>query len=145
LSDRSGLALAKWSQPDAPNADAIIFFRTDDAGEHWTPLLPDVRHACCGPEMFFTDMNHGVLAFNSGKTHITSDGGNNWRSLLSGGVGLKSGGATPPIRFADPEVGWVFGESPDNSDTYRASFSTDGGQQWKMSRNLPLPPWPRGQ
>jgi photosystem II stability/assembly factor-like uncharacterized protein len=94
---------------------------------------------CCGPEGFFTDLNRGVILFNNGKTYVTSDGGRNWRALLSGSVGLTSGGRTPPLRFADPEVGWVVGASPDNSDTFRVSYTNDGGQHWKMSQNIGFP------
>src|SRR5947209_5925586 len=138
LSPTSGYTLASWRSPEAPNASSIVLFRTDDAGEHWAPILPALRD-CCGPEGFFTDLNHGVILFNNGKTYVTSDGGQNWRALLSGSVGLTSGGHTPPLRFADPEVGWVLGASPDNSDTLRISYTNDGGQHWKMSQNIGFP------
>lgn len=138
LSSRTGYVLAQWSHPDEPNATAIVMFVTNDAGEHWTAIPPTLRD-CCGPEAFFTDLNHGVVLYNNGKTYLTEDGGRNWRVLLSGSVGLTSGGQTPPMRFADPTVGWVVGESPDNSDSYRVSYSIDGGQHWTMSRNIPFP------
>jgi len=138
LSARLGYVLATWSSPEAPNAGSIVLLRTEDAGEHWTPVVPDL-HDCCGPDGFFTDVNHGVILYNNGKTYLTSDGGQNWHVLLSGSVGLTSFGQTPAIKFADPEVGWVLGRSPDNSNTFRVSFSTDSGQQWKMSGNIKFP------
>jgi photosystem II stability/assembly factor-like uncharacterized protein len=131
LSARAGYALVDWSQ-------GIAFLRTNDAGEHWQSIVPDVTD-CCGPDVFFTDLNHGVLFYNNGKTYVTDNGGKNWRALLSATVGLTSGGQTPPLRFTDPEIGWVVGASPDNSDTFRVSFSTDAGQHWKMSANIKFP------
>jgi len=131
LSAREGYALVDWSQ-------GFALMRTDDAGQNWHSFVTDVSD-CCGPDAFFTDLNHGVLLFNNGKTYVTENGGRNWRPLLSGNVGLTSGGATPSLRFSDPEVGWVLGASPDNSDTQRVSFSIDGGQHWEMSRNIAFP------
>jgi photosystem II stability/assembly factor-like uncharacterized protein len=131
LSARVGYALVDWSQ-------GVAFLRTNDAGEHWQSIVPEVTD-CCGPDVFFTDLKHGVLLFNNGKTYVTDNGGKNWRALLSGTVGLTSGGQTPPLRFSDPEVGWVVGASPDSGDTFRVSFSTDAGQHWKMSGNIKFP------
>ena len=138
LSARSGYTVAWWSSPEDPNAASIVIFTTNDAGEHWTPIAPTLRD-CCNPDAFFTDAYHGVIIYNNAKTYLTSDGGRNWHVLLSGAVGLTSSLQSPPIRFADPEVGWVLGQSPDNSNTYRVSFSTDAGQHWTMSHNLAFP------
>jgi photosystem II stability/assembly factor-like uncharacterized protein len=138
LSPRSGYALAQWSSPEAPNATSIAVFRTDNEGEHWSYVVPELRD-CCGPDSFFTNMNHGILLFNNGKTYITADGGKNWHSLLSAAVELTSGGQAPPLRFADPEVGWALGHSPVNRDAYRVSFSTDGGQHWRASGDIAFP------
>src|SRR5207248_9890913 len=123
---RSGYAAADWGGGTA-------FLRTDDGGEHWTSIVNDISE-CCGPDFFFTDLNHGVMAFNNGKTYVTDDGARTWHALLSGSVGIGGGGGQWPIHFTDPEVGWVIGPSPDNR-TYRISFSTDGGPHWKISQN----------
>ena len=144
ISARVGYTFATWSNPEEPNASSIVMFATNDAGEHWTPIPPTLRD-CCGPDVFFLDVNHGVVLYNDGKTYLTSDGGRNWRVLLSGSVGLTNGGPAPPIHFADPEVGWVLGPSPDNSDTYRVSYSTDAGQHWTMSHNIAFPIGPGTQ
>ncbi|MFL6438661.1 MAG: WD40/YVTN/BNR-like repeat-containing protein [Terriglobales bacterium] len=135
LSSRSGYATADWSGGTA-------FLRTDDAGGHWTSIANNLSD-CCGPDFFFIDLEHGVLLFNNGKTYLTSDGARTWHALLSGSVGLSSGGHTPPLIFADPQVGWVIGSSPDNSDTFRVSYSTDSGQHWRMSHNITFPIGPR--
>lgn len=135
LSARLGYAMAGWS-------GGIVFLRTDDAGGHWTSVVPNVKD-CCEPDFFFIDSDRGVLLFNNGKTYLTSDGGRNWRALLSGNVGLSKQGPAPLLRFADPEVGWALGASPDNSDTFRVSFSTDSGQHWKTSPNITFPIGPR--
>lgn len=131
VSSTSGYASADWS-------GGLAFLRTDDGGQHWASIPNDVSE-CCGPDFFFTDLNHGVMVFNNGKTYLTSDGGKSWRALLSSGVGLTSGGPSPTLHFADPEVAWALGASPDNSDTFRVSYSTDSGQHWKMSHNIAFP------
>jgi photosystem II stability/assembly factor-like uncharacterized protein len=131
LSPSSGLALAWWS---STQDERLVIFRTDDAGSHWSYVLPDVKDSRYA-DAFFTDLKHGVLVFNNDqKTCVTDDGGKSWHILVSGNIALKG-----PLRFADREVGWVLGPSPDNSDTVRVSFSTDGGEHWKMSRNIAFP------
>ena len=126
LSSRSGYASAEWS-------GGIVFLRTDDGGEHWTSIVNDVSTGW--PDFFFTDVNHGVMVSNNGKTYLTDDGAKTWHALLSGSVGIGWGQGRMAIQFADPEVGWVIGASPDNSRTYRVSFSTDGGRHWKISQS----------
>lgn len=131
LSPSSGLALAWWS---STQDERLVIFRTDDAGAHWNFVVPDVKDSRYA-DAFFTDLKHGVLVFNNdARTCVTNDGGKSWHILVSGNIALKG-----PLRFADPEVGWVVGPSPDNSDTVRVSFSTDGGEHWKMSRNIAFP------
>ncbi|MGH9409882.1 MAG: WD40/YVTN/BNR-like repeat-containing protein [Vicinamibacterales bacterium] len=132
FSDRSGLALAWW---DAGANEQLVLFRTDDAGAHWSNVVPDVidsRYV----QMFFTDLNHGVLLFSDMKTCVTSDGGKTWRTLLSGKIDLASGAS---VRFADPQVGWALGHSPHNRDAFRVSFTTDGGQHWQDSGDIAFP------
>jgi len=135
LSSRSGYAAADWS-------GGLAFLRTDDGGEHWSSIVTNISD-CCGPDFFFTDLDHGIMVFNNGKTYLTADGAKTWRALISGSVGLTSGGQSPPLRFADPEVGWAVGPSPDNSDSFRVSYSTDSGQHWRMSHNIQFPIGPR--
>ncbi len=142
LSPRSGYATVRWRSPEAPNDESVAFFRTDDAGIHWAAITPELRD-CCDADATFTDLQHGVVVFNNGKTYLTADGARTWHALVSGGVGLTKSGPAPAVRFADAEVGWSLGPSPDNSDTFRVSFSTDGGQHWEMSRNITFPVTPR--
>ncbi len=138
VSSRSGYASADWS-------GGVAFFRTDDAGEHWTQNVNDIADWGSNNQWFFTDLDHGVMLMNTGggRTYVTSDGAKTWHALLSGSIGLSTGGLSPLVRFADPEVGWVIGPSPDNSDTFRVSYSADSGQHWKMSHNLAFPVGPR--
>jgi photosystem II stability/assembly factor-like uncharacterized protein len=131
LSPSSGLALAWWS---STQDERLVIFRTDDAGGHWSYVVPEVKDSRYA-DAFFTDLKHGVLVFNNdAKTCVTDDGGKSWHTLVSDSIVLKG-----PLRFADRQVGWVLGASPDNSDTFRVSFSTDGGEHWKMSRNIAFP------
>ena len=131
LSAQSGYASADWS-------GGLAFLRTDDGGQHWTSIANNVSE-CCEPDFFFTDLNHGVMTFNSGKTYLTDDGARSWHPLLSGSVGIGSGNGHWPVRFADPEVGWVIAPSPDNSRTSRMAYSADRGRHWKSSQNLAFP------
>jgi photosystem II stability/assembly factor-like uncharacterized protein len=135
LSGETGYAVARWSSPEAPNADAMVLFKTEDAGEHWTAIVPTLRD-CCGPESFFNSPDQGLILFNTGKTYVTSDGGKNWRSLLSAKIELTSGGQSAPLRFADAQVGWALGHSSNNRDAYRIAYSTDGGEHWKSSHDI---------
>src|SRR6202021_765715 len=64
LSADSGLALAWSSGPDM-----LAVFRTDDAGGHWSYVVPEVRRSRYA-DMFFTALNHGTLFF--GATRRTS-------------------------------------------------------------------------
>lgn len=133
LSPESGVALAWWSGDDG---ERLVVFRTDDAGAHWNYVVPDVRDSRYA-DAFFTDLNHGVLIFNNDqKTYVTTDGGRNWRALLSGGIALAGGGSP---RFADPEVGWALGHSPVNRDAFRVCFTADGGQHWRNSSDIAFP------
>ena len=138
VSSRSGYASADWS-------GGVAFFRTDDAGEHWTQNVNDIADWGSNNQWFFTDLDHGVMLMNTGggRTYLTSDGARTWHALLSGSIGLSTAGLSPLVRFADPEVGWVIGPSPDNSDTFRVSYSADSGQHWKMSHNIAFPLGPR--
>jgi photosystem II stability/assembly factor-like uncharacterized protein len=126
LSIRSGYASAEWS-------GGIVFLRTDDGGEHWTSIVNDVSTGW--PDFFFTDLNHGVMVSNNGKTYVTDDGARSWHALLSSSIGIGWGQGHMGIQFADPEVGWVIGASPDNYRSFRVSFSTDGGRHWRISQN----------
>ena len=134
LSSTSGLAFTTWRSPDAPNAITLAIFRTDNGGQSWSYVVP-AFHEGGNVDIFFTDLNHGVAAFDH-KTYITADGGRNWRALLSGGITLDSGG---PVRFADPEVGWALGHSTANRDAFRICFTNDGGQHWQNSPDVPFP------
>jgi len=131
LSARVGYVFAGWRSPEAPNSTTIVLFRTDDAGEHWNYNVTAVRGG--RPDGYFIDAEHGVLVFQD-KTYITSDGGRNWRALLSGGVVTDT--ADSRVRFADPETGWSLG---DKYPALALSYTTDGGQHWKTFAPLGMP------
>jgi len=103
--------------------------KTVDGGQSWQFLLGpgDVKLTRL-KDVFFTDENNGVVVtWGDHKVYQTSDGAATWRGLI----------ATPGewTRFADPEVGWSFGEQ-------HLSYSTDGGQRWS-SRPHRFPAHPR--
>jgi photosystem II stability/assembly factor-like uncharacterized protein len=111
LSDRTGFALAH------DNGDHLAIFRTDDAGRTWNyRVLPMPGKDA---DFFFTDVNHGLVILNDGKTYVTQDGGGNWTAMLATTL-------APQIRFADPQVGWTFADGYDS----KISYTTDGGQHW---------------
>ena len=131
LSARMGYVFASWRSPEAPNSTTVVLFRTDDAGEHWTYTVTSARGG--RPDGYFIDAEHGVLVFQE-ETYVTSDGGKNWRALLSGGVITDTGDSH--VRFADPEAGWSLG---DKYPALALSYTTDGGQHWKTFAPLRMP------
>ena len=106
-----------------------ILAKTTDGGESWQFLMgPGDLKLTRLDDVFFTDENNGVVAEHWGKLHVTSDGGQTWRATVA-----TAGEWT---RFADPEVGWSFGEQT-------LSYSSDGGKRW-LSRPHRFPAHPRG-
>jgi photosystem II stability/assembly factor-like uncharacterized protein len=106
-------------------AGAVIVARTEDGGRSWTawPVLPgESGHES---HVFFTDEQTGYACLIGGKVVATRDGGRTWQGA-PGAECPKS-----PVRFADPEVGWML-------QGRHLTFTADGGRRW-TSRELPFP------
>lgn len=130
LSAHSALAFTHWRSPEAPNATSLAIFRTDNGGQSWTYVVPPF-HDGGELDIFFTDLNHGVVVFDT-RTYITDDGGRNFHALLSGGAATLNS----HVRFADPEVGWSLGNK---YPSLALSYTTSGGRHWNTLAPFRLP------
>jgi photosystem II stability/assembly factor-like uncharacterized protein len=116
---------------------------TTDGGATWTikhlDALPEGVGWLAASEIFFLDAAHGWMNIESPVPHwggegvllATSDGGNTWKGIVE----VNGGGGYGPIRFTDPQNGWIAG-GPGNCYLYATS---DGGRHW---REVTVPPPP---
>lgn len=111
----------------APKTLAVA--KTEDGGATWSAwAVPDVGSP---REVFFIDENVGFLWIWYNAIYRTTDGGRTWAGL----VGDHPGG---PIKFADPEVGWLFLGNSNFPAPSTLTYTTDGGKRW-VSRSVPFP------
>jgi hypothetical protein len=109
-----------------------ILGKTEDGGETWRFMLGpgDVKMNRL-KDLFFLDDRigfvHGYTYPGEPKIFATTDGGETWKGVV--------GSPGTSLRFADPEVGWGFGEQ-------KLSYTTDGGARWN-SRPHRFPAHPR--
>jgi photosystem II stability/assembly factor-like uncharacterized protein len=107
----------------------FVVAKTEDGGATWSAwAVPDVGSP---REVFFVDENVGFLWVWYNAIYRTTDGGRTWAGL----VGDHGGG---PIKFADPEVGWLCLGNPNFSAPSPLTYTTDGGKRW-VSRSIPFP------
>ncbi len=115
--------------------DVFVEAKTQDGGVTWGLAVmhgPSNVFDYYGRQwqrLFFSDPQNGLLATASERLYATSDGGTSWHGV--------AGAAGPQIRFADPEVGWAFGDLGNRPD-YVLRYTTDGGKRWS-SRSLHFP------
>jgi photosystem II stability/assembly factor-like uncharacterized protein len=100
--------------------------RTDDAGEHWSPLSSDATDASYRSPIRaiqFLDEHNGWVAGMQSWIARTTDGGGTWQP-----VGIPIVGPERPtfwdLSFVDSECGWVVGEEGAIIST------TDAGMTW---------------
>ncbi len=115
------------------SGDVVLVMKTEDGGTSWhlAALLENENARRSG--IFFTDENNGVIRLYSGKSYLTTDGGQTWKGMVATNLGRE-------IRFADPEVGWSFADLcvGMGCENARLSFTTDGGRRW-TSRSFSFP------
>lgn len=109
---------------------------TTDGGAAWTikhlDALPEGVGWAAGGEIFFLDAAHGWMNIASPVPHwggegallATADGGNTWKAIVE----VNGGGGYGPIRFTDPQNGWIAG-GPGSQYLYATN---DGGHHWKQ-------------
>jgi photosystem II stability/assembly factor-like uncharacterized protein len=104
--------------------DFVFLAKTVDGGAAWT--ITTGRVTGKAEDAVFLDENTGYVRvgyWDSGQLFKTEDGGKTWTGMAgSPGLGMA---------FADPEVGWAFGNR-------KLSFTTDGGRRWN-SRTFAFP------
>jgi len=114
---------------------------TTDGGASWTikslAVLPEGVGWTSAAQIFFLDAAHGWMDIESPVPHwggegvllATTDGGNTWKGIEE----VNGGGGYGPIRFTDPQNGWIAG-GPGDQYLYATN---DGGRHW---REVPVPP-----
>lgn len=107
---------------------------TTDGGATWTIKHVDALAEGVGwleaSEIFFLDAAHGWMNIESPVPHwggegillATIDGGNTWKQIVE----VNGGGGYGPIRFSDPQNGWIAG-GPGDQYLYATN---DGGRHW---------------
>lgn len=108
---------------------------TTDGGATWTVkhlnALAEGVGWLAASEIFFLDPAHGWMNIESPTPHwggegillATTDGGNTWKPIVE----VNGGGGYGPIRFTDPQNGWIAG-GPGDGYLYATK---DGGRHWR--------------
>lgn len=108
---------------------------TTDGGATWTVKHLDALAEGVGwlaaSEIFFLDAAQGWMNIESPVPHwggegvllATTDGGNTWKPIVE----VNGGGGYGPIRFTDPQNGWIAG-GPGDQYLYATN---DGGRHWR--------------
>ncbi|MGH9860983.1 MAG: YCF48-related protein [Candidatus Acidiferrales bacterium] len=111
-------------------AGTVFVLRTQDGGATWEYLFvepnlghPDENHF--NQKILFIDESNGFLLVpRADKLLMTSDGGKTWEAA-------PIAAEDSAIHFADPEVGWMYGDS-------KLLFTVNGGKSW-ASRAIRFP------
>ncbi|HEY6946349.1 MAG TPA: glycoside hydrolase domain-containing protein [Candidatus Acidoferrum sp.] len=151
-SSRGWVLLALKREPPKNNQDSDNFITetrgfdvasTADGGATWTikhlDALPEGVGWMAASEIFFLDAAHGWMNIESPVPHwggegallATIDGGNTWKSIVE----VNGAGGYGPIRFTDPQNGWIAGGPGDNY----LYATNDSGRHW---REVSVPPPP---
>lgn len=109
-----------------------VVVKSEDGGTRWRVVfIPAESGDQRSNTVFFLDENHGFVFRNTGM-YQTTDGGNTWQ-----GVAASLPRNDVPLKFADPEVGWVLAQLP-ASGMSRVTYTVDGGTHW-VARDLHFP------
>jgi glycoside hydrolase-like protein len=125
------------------NVSGFDLATTTDGGADWTVkhvASPQEDHGWAGVgELFFLDSSHGWLNLELalhdwavGTLLATTDGGNTWTQAKGFNVDAGYG----PIRFTDPQNGWVAGGPYGQRHLYATH---DGGRSWQDTALAPPP------
>jgi photosystem II stability/assembly factor-like uncharacterized protein len=106
-------------------AGARGVFRTENAGQQWSPVSVDETGSVSGRAMAFVDERVGWLAGMHASLMRSADGGTTWESPA---IPLPAGERPSfwDVCFADSEFGWVVGEE----GTILAT--RNGGSSWTL-------------
>lgn len=79
-----------------------LYFRTEDAGKHWTQLLgPNPSDVGASFAIAFADASHGTLVNSNGSLQTTADGGHTWSRRETAVHG------SPAVHFTSANTGWM--------------------------------------
>ncbi len=115
--------------------NTLFLAKTEDGGATWgISTNRDFAQAFGNPvdRIFFEDENNGFLNQDhqkSSQPYRTTDGGRTWHAINASIPGI--------MKFADPDVGWVFDHFNYGFD-YTLRYTTDGGTRW-ASRTFHFP------
>lgn len=109
-----------------------VVVKTEDGGATWNVVfIPQESGDQRTNIVSFLDEDRGFALRNTGM-YRTTDGSRSWQ-----GVAANLARNDVPLKFADPEVGWVAGQLP-ASGTARLTYTADGGAHW-LARDLHFP------
>jgi photosystem II stability/assembly factor-like uncharacterized protein len=153
LDTRHGLLI---EPPAFPGASQSLL-RSDDGGDHWSPIELPFAVGTRSVTAFFLDLDHGWVVAGAGRSdsvedaeiYRTDDGGLDWTSVASVDPiswvshGLREQGLKQWLWFRTPRDGWLGSLEADGSASVYVTH--DGGAQWRWSP-LPEPPggWSAG-
>jgi len=149
LDPRHGL----MTEPGPPPGGSPTMLRSDDGGDHWSPIPLPFAIAARPFLPFFLDLDHGwVLArtprsagLEDVELYRTENGGLDWTTVNSVDPvswisrGLREEGLKRWLWFRTSRDGWLGTLEADGSVSI--SVTHDGGAQW---RRTPLPEPPAG-
>lgn len=93
--------------------------KSTNGGTTWS--TSNIQNSQSFSDLFFTDVNNGIIIGSNGLILKTTDGGSNWKT-----VNINCNYSLNSICFTDRNNGWIAGESGTILKT------TDGGSTWKL-------------
>jgi len=135
-----------------------VLFRTDDGGQHWTAISPDLTRNDKSKQKWaggpITGDNTGVETYctifaiaespvergliwvgsDDGLVHVTRDGGKNWKNVTGSMTGIPQWGTISIIEPSRTDAGtaWVVVDAHRLDDMHPYLFkTTDFGSSWK--------------
>lgn len=113
-----------WLGTDFSDAHGAVIHKTSDGGDSWEKVILSNEAGAMGLQVQFVDTSNGWATVyyssgDSGRTMRSTDGGNNWSPIETGGI----------FCFADANNGWAFG----TQGIYHLILNTtNGGTGWSL-------------